>query len=47
MGNKEEIIVEACECCCSGKHKELLSKSMLYKNMWTSHIAGRDGDLND
>ena len=22
MGNKEEIIVEACECCCSGKHKE-------------------------
>ncbi len=31
----------------SGKHKELLAKSMLYKNMWTSHIAGRDGDLND
>lgn len=22
MGNKEEIIVETCECCCSGKHKE-------------------------
>ena len=31
----------------SGKHKELLAKSMLYKNMWESHIAGRDGDLND
>jgi ABC-type multidrug transport system fused ATPase/permease subunit len=30
-----------------GKHKELLAKSELYKNMWLSHIAGRDGDLND
>ena len=30
-----------------GKHNELLAKSELYKNMWLSHIAGRDGDLND
>ena len=29
-----------------GKHKELLEKSELYKSMWESHIAGRDGDLN-
>ena len=30
-----------------GKHEELLEKSSLYKNMWLSHIEGRDGDLND
>jgi len=30
-----------------GKHNELLAKSELYKNMWLSHIQGRDGDLND
>ncbi|MCR5422574.1 MAG: ABC transporter ATP-binding protein/permease [Bacilli bacterium] len=30
-----------------GKHNELLAKSELYKNMWLSHIAGRDGDTND
>ena len=29
-----------------GKHNELLAKSELYKSMWESHIAGRDGDLN-
>ena len=30
-----------------GKHEELLEKSELYKNMWLSHIAGKDGDSND
>ncbi|MCR5457153.1 MAG: ABC transporter ATP-binding protein/permease [Clostridiales bacterium] len=30
-----------------GKHEELLNKSELYKNMWLSHIEGRDGDYND
>ena len=30
-----------------GKHEELLAKSELYKNMWLSHIEGRDGDSND
>ncbi len=30
-----------------GKHKELLAKSELYKNMWLSHIEGKDGDLDD
>ncbi len=30
-----------------GKHKELLAKSNLYKNMWLSHIEGKDGDLDD
>lgn len=30
-----------------GKHEELLAKSELYKNMWLSHIKGRDGDSND
>ena len=30
-----------------GKHEELLEKSKLYKNMWLSHIAGKDGDSND
>jgi len=30
-----------------GKHNELLNKSILYKNMWLSHIEGKDGDLND
>jgi ATP-binding cassette subfamily B protein len=29
-----------------GKHEELLEKSELYKNMWLSHIAGMDSDLN-
>jgi ATP-binding cassette subfamily B protein len=29
-----------------GKHEELLEKSELYKNMWLSHIAGKDSDLN-
>ena len=29
-----------------GKHNELLLKSALYKNMWESHIAAKDGDLN-
>lgn len=29
-----------------GKHEDLLNKSELYKNMWNSHIRGRDGDLN-
>ena len=29
-----------------GKHNELLAKSELYKNMWLSHIEGRDGDIN-
>ena len=31
MGNKEEIIVEACECCCSGKHKQRDDKE--YKDL--------------
>jgi len=30
-----------------GTHKELLAKSELYKNMWLSHIEGKDGDLDD
>lgn len=30
-----------------GKHNELLKKSNLYKNMWQSHIEGKDSDLND
>lgn len=30
-----------------GRHNELLANSKLYKNMWLSHIEGRDGDLND
>lgn len=29
-----------------GKHKELLEKSILYKNMWEAHIEAKDGDLN-
>jgi len=29
-----------------GKHKELLEKSVLYKNMWEAHIEAKDGDLN-
>ncbi len=32
---------------CHGRHEELLKNSELYKNMWNSHIMGRDGDLND
>lgn len=30
-----------------GKHEDLLAKSELYKNMWLSHIKGREEDLND
>ncbi len=30
-----------------GTHEQLLKSSLLYKNMWNSHINGRDGDLND
>ncbi len=29
-----------------GKHKELLEKSILYKNMWEAHIEAKDGDIN-
>ena len=31
MGNKEEITVETCECCCSGKHKSRDDKE--YKDL--------------
>jgi ATP-binding cassette subfamily B protein len=30
-----------------GTHKELLTRSELYKNMWLAHIEGKDGDLDD
>ncbi len=30
----------------TGKHNELLQKSILYKNMWEAHIEAKDGDLN-
>ncbi|WP_053956559.1 ABC transporter ATP-binding protein [Inediibacterium massiliense] len=31
----------------TGTHEELLQKSELYKSMWTAHIGGKDGDIND
>ena len=30
-----------------GKHKDLLTKSPLYKSMWNAHIQAKDGDIND
>ncbi|MCR5231015.1 MAG: ABC transporter ATP-binding protein/permease [Acholeplasmatales bacterium] len=41
------VLVDDGKIIAHGKHDELLEKSSLYKNMWLSHIEGRDGDLND
>jgi len=41
------ILVDDGKIVAHGKHNELLASSKLYKNMWLSHIEGKDGDLND
>ena len=41
------ILVDDGKIVADGKHNELLASSKLYKNMWLSHIEGKDGDLND